>query len=341
MNNTHCLITLESLKNANAPQPGYSTQGLKALVGNKKVQMQLPFTRQQFVVELPQRQQGLSMSGYQPKLSLAINQNQFCVVDTFGTYILKPSPEAYPNLAENEHAVMTVMKRLGFDIPPFGLVRFKTTEPDAAEELAFIIKRFDRVQGHKHHQEQLDGAMAAKDKYGNVDGEQAVSYEQAGRFLIDTVDSSLAFKKDLFLRIVYAYLLANNDLHLRNFAILVPETAKNTLAPIYDYISTVPYPAVFQSGYLALPLLITEENDGELAKGFDSAYGQYIGYDFIELAKGFGLNEKLVTKMISQVVLKASLVVDTLRESHMPHEQSQAVIECFKHRLGALQVFEL
>jgi serine/threonine-protein kinase HipA len=341
MNKNRCLISLEPLKNNSQLQPGYSSQGIKSLANKKSVQMQLPFTRQEFVVELPQRHKGLSVSGYQPKLSIALTNNQFAVVDQFGTYILKPSPEAYPNLAENEHAIMTVMRRLGFNIPPFGLVRFKTTEPDAPDELAFIIKRFDREKDKKHHQEQLDAAMAAKDKYGDIDGEQSISYEQAGRFLINTVDGSLAFKKDLFLRIVYAYLLANNDLHLRNFAILIPETAKNTLAPIYDYISGVPYPAVFNSCYLALPLLITEENDGELAKGFDSAYGQYIGYDFIELGKGFGLNEKLVVKMISQVVLKAELVVDTLRESHMPHEHSQAVIQCFKHRIGLLGVLTL
>jgi serine/threonine-protein kinase HipA len=37
--------------------------------------------------------------------------------------------------------------------------------------------------------------------------------------------------------------------------------------------------------YLARPLLKTAENNNELALGFNTPYGQYIGYDFIEFAQ--------------------------------------------------------
>jgi serine/threonine-protein kinase HipA len=185
----------------------------------------------------------MSISGYQPKLSLRIVNNQFSVVDTFGTYILKPSPEEYPNLAENEHAIMSVMNKLGFDVPAFGLVPFQQPADSDKVVYAFIIKRFDRIEEEqsKVHQEQLDGAMGIEEKYGKVNGVQTVSYERVCQFLIKNIDANLQFKRELFKRVMYSYLVGNNDFHLRNFGILMPSEEKNKLTPIYDFVSMAPY----------------------------------------------------------------------------------------------------
>ena len=339
MKTQKCLITLNPLTGTKELQLGYSRRGIKYLVGGVDVQLQLPFTRKEFITEQPNRQKGMSISGYQPKLSLRVINNEFNVVDNFGTYILKPSPEEYQNLAENEHAIMTVMKRLGFDVPPFGLVTFNKEKADTDNEFAFLIKRYDRnEEDHsKIHQEQLDGSMGISEKYGKVNGIKMVSYEQVCKFLITQIDSSLAFKRDLFLRIMYAYLLGNNDLHLRNFGILMPSLEKNSLAPIYDYVSTAPYPDVFRDCHMALPLLASEENDGPLASGFNTKYGEYIGYDFIEFAKGIGLNDKTTKKLISNAYNKRDIVRSTIRESFMPDEHKDKIIQCFNCRLTYLQ----
>ncbi len=222
MNN--CRVTLIPLEDKKEYQPGFSLQGIKYLSGSANVQLQLPFTRREFVTVQPKKQRGMSISGYQPKLSLRIVNDQFTVVDTFGTYILKPSPEEYPNLAENEHAIMSVMKKLGFDVPPFGLVPFQQATDSDNLEYAFLIKRFDRNKEDqsKVHQEQLDGAMGIEEKYGKVNGVQTISYERVCQFLIENIDSNLQFKRELFKRIMYSYLLGNNDLHLRNFSIIMP-----------------------------------------------------------------------------------------------------------------------
>lgn len=337
-----CLITLELL-DKKQPQPGYSSRGIKYLTGNMTTSMELPFTRDEFVTELPGLQQGLSISGYQPKLSLAIQNKQFHVVDQMGSYILKPSPEAYPYLAENEHATMMVMKKLKFSVPEFGLVAFKKVDNADPTELAFIIKRFDRDMktGEKIHQEQLDGAMAIDDKYGHRDGKQQISYESACRFLIEQVDSSLPFKRDLFLRVIYAYLLGNNDFHLRNFGILEPQVASNSLAPVYDFVSTAPYSSTFNSCYLALPLLTREENDRVLAPGFDTQFGQYIGYDFMAFGKGIGLNERYILKLFAEIQKQADVVRDTYQISFMPPQHIEAVLKCFNTRLKLIEVVDL
>ncbi len=338
MNN--CRITLTPLDGKKEYQPGYSLQGIKYLVGKADINLQLPFTRIGFVTEQPKKQKGMSISGYQPKLSLRIVNNQFKVVETFGTYILKPSPEAYPYLAENEHAIMSVMKRLKFDVPPFGLIPFQVDPDNGKTEYAFIIKRYDRKEEDqsKVHQEQLDGAMGVNDKYGKVDGMQTVSYETVCQFLIKNIDSSLPFKRELFKRIVYAYLLGNNDLHLRNFGIIMPSEEKNKIAPIYDFVSTAPYVGTFLDCYMALPLLKIEEKDGDLAFGFNTKHGQYIGYDFIEFGKGIGLNSKLSIKIIADAVNKKNIVIDTIKSSFMSEDHQTAIIRCFNQRLNCLEV---
>lgn len=340
INMNNCRVTLVPLEGKKEYQPGYSLQGIKYLVTNKEVSLQLPFTRREFVTEQPKKQKGMSISGYQPKLSLRIVNNKFDVVDTFGTYILKPSPEVYPQLAENEHAIMSVMKNLNFEVPPFGLVPFQQKRGSDKVEYAFIIKRYDRnEEDHsKVHQEQLDGAMGVTEKYGKVNNIQTVSYETVCQFLIKNIDTSLPFKRELFERVMYAYLLGNNDLHLRNFGIIMPNAEKNKIAPIYDFVSTAPYIDAFSDCFMALPLLKTEEKDNDLAPGFNTQYGQYIGYDFIEFGKGIGLSTKLAIKIISDTVKKKDIVINTIESSFMPEEHQKVITRCFNQRLNYLEV---
>jgi len=340
MNPERCLITLNRLKESEL-KTGYSSKGIQHLLGSRDVALSLPFTRSQFIQELPERQKGMSISGYQPKLSLRLEKGELVVVSNNGTYILKPSPEEYPHLAENEHATMCVMQRLKFNVPPFGLIPFRHDE-NRRDELTFVIKRYDRL-GSDHarlHQEQLDGAMNLSDKYGRINNNKAISYEKAAKFLNASVSKSLKSKRDLFLRIVYAYVLGNNDFHLRNIGIIHPETSTPFLAPVYDFISVVPYPTAFGE-YLALPLLEREENDAGNAPGMNSDYGEYLGADFILLAEGMDIKPALARKWLSEVVSHHQLIIDTYTESHMPESQREVVLDYVARRITLLAVTEI
>ncbi|MEZ8105687.1 HipA domain-containing protein [Vibrio genomosp. F6] len=337
------LISLTLLDDSNRDQQEYKKGEIKDLLGSNKYQMRLPFTRTEFVTELPKKQKGMSISGYQPKLSLTINEeNELGVVENKALFILKPSPVEFPNLAENEHATMLVMKMLGFDIPPFGLVRFKGDESDS--ECAFIIRRYDRLgTGEKAiHQEQLDAAMNVREKYGKIkdDDEGYVSYEQACLFLIKNVDSSLLFKRDLFQRVLAAYYLGNNDLHLRNIGLLLPEKEASQLAPIYDYVSIAPYPDyIANETSLALPLLANEEGDNGNTSGYQS-HCTYTGYDFLMFAENIGIKPKLATKLIKEICGKKEVIYEIYRNSFMPEEQIDKVIQWVESRTNYLHQLE-
>lgn len=335
-----CHILLTPLVLAKEQESGYSTKGLKHLTGSGKVNPQLSFTRNEFIHELPKAQRGMSISGYQPKLQMVVRDGEFAVVEHQGEYILKPSPAEFPYLAENEHATMTLMSRLGFDVPPHGLVSFAREDNQTTPELAFVIRRFDRdIQtGAAIHQEQLDAAMNVGEKYGKTgsDGKQNVSYQQLAEFLTQHVNSNLAFKIDLFRRIAYAYLLGNNDMHLRNFGLIHPRIGEPTLSPVYDFVSVAPYPAIFSSGFMALPLLSCEEGDRELAPGFKTAYGEYLGMDFRELGLAIGLTDKLIVKLLSDLQKESRIVEAVYRDSFMPPEAIDATLRCYHQRLDRL-----
>lgn len=334
-----CHILLTQLTQAKERESGYSAKGLKQLTGSGKVNPQLGFTRNEFIHELPKAQRGMSISGYQPKLQMVVRDGEFAVVEHQGEYILKPSPAEFPHLAENEHATMRLMARLGFDVPPNGLVSF-APEVNEPRELAFVIRRFDRdIQtGAAIHQEQLDAAMNVGEKYGKTggDGKQYVSYQQLAEFLTQHVNSNLAFKIDLFRRIAYAYLLGNNDMHLRNFGLIHPRIGEPTLSPVYDFVSVAPYPAIFSSGFMALPLLSCEEGDRELSPGFKTAYGEYLGMDFRELGLAMGLTEKLIVKLLGDLQKESRIVDEVYRDSFMPVADVEATLRCYYQRLDRL-----
>lgn len=339
----YCRITLEPLHNQQELSLGYSKKGLASLAGNHNIASQLPFTREQFVHELPIKQKGMSISGFQPKLQLVISDGYFNVVDSQGDFILKPSPDEFSLLAENEHATMQVMSRLGFDVPPNGLLAFKTQSTNDKPEYAFIIKRFDRdQQGNAIHQEQLDAAMNIGEKYGKVknDGEGYVSYEQLADFIIKNINDNILVKQDIFRRIIYAYLLGNNDMHLRNFGLIHPKSGQSFLAPVYDFVSVAPYPDYFYSDYLALPLLRQEEGGHTLAPGFDSKYGEYTGSDFKLLGVSLGISERLIDNILLRQLEKEKTIVEqTYLTSFMLPKDREAVLSCYRSRLSRLQYY--
>ena len=334
-----CRILLKPLKK-NEALSGYSTEGLHYLTSNKNFNPELPFSRQEFITVKPQKQQGMSISGFQPKLQLIINDDHFDSVNQQGNYILKPSPEEYPFLAENEHATMRIMKELGFDVPENGLVSFAGEENQ--KEFAFVIKRFDRDEQQKPmHQEQLDGAMNIRDKYGKIgaDNEQYVSYERVAKFILQHTENHLAQQQEIFRRIIYAYLLGNNDLHLRNFSFIYPKNSHPKLAPIYDFVSVSPYPETFNSTLLALPLLAREEGNATLAKGFNTQYGEYIGDDFVEFGESIGLNKNvIIQKLIPEITQEKEKVERIYSQSFMPQPHIDCVLKTYLKRLALLNV---
>jgi serine/threonine-protein kinase HipA len=95
------------------------------------------------------------------KAQMAVQDGRLQLIDSGGEFIVKPSPEEYPFVAENEHATLTLMSKVGFPVPPCGLIKLKDGH------LVFAIRRYDRDldEGSKLHQEDAMQALGVS----NVD----------------------------------------------------------------------------------------------------------------------------------------------------------------------------
>ena len=125
----------------------YSDKGLKQLHPKLTSLNDLPYTAKEQRIESWKRATKMSIQGYQAKLSarLRISDSCFHVVDTKGTYILKPQSNTYDQLPENEDLTMKMAEIVGIEKPISGMVFSKD------RSLTYFIKRFDRYSRNKKY----------------------------------------------------------------------------------------------------------------------------------------------------------------------------------------------
>ena len=168
----------------------------------------------------------LSISGVQPKLSVKFDRRSGELVPAAegGEYILKPQPQAFPHLPENEQCCMDIAQALGVDVPQHCLL------PLTDGNFAYVVKRFDRHGAEKIHQEDFSQVLG-RDKY---DG----SVEQVGRTLKEASSVPGLDVQLFFERVVLNFLLGNGDAHLKNYSINYHEDRRIRLSPAYDLVSS-------------------------------------------------------------------------------------------------------
>ncbi len=207
----------------------YSEKGLKLLSPVLKDLAMLDFSAEELRTEAMMRASKMSIQGVQPKLSAILNikAGQFEITDKNGRYILKPQHHIFPELPQNEDLTMHLAAIVGIDTPLHGLVYANDSS------LTYFIKRFDR-KGQKDKLAVEDFAqlagMSRDTKYG-------YSMEK----LVTLLDNFCTFpaieKAKLFKRVIFNYLIGNEDMHLKNYSVIVRD-GKVELAPAYDLLNS-------------------------------------------------------------------------------------------------------
>ena len=231
-----CLISLKPLTKSDK-YLHYRDKAFVNLFGSLKVNPVLPFSVSEFKQESVVRVKGMSISGVQKKASLAIDENnRFEIVTKGGQYILKPSPDEFPFASENEHAAMLISQLLGIKTALCGLVCFEEGEK------AYITKRYDRHEASMpSHQEDMAQLLGLKpgDKYER-------SYEEVGLMLDRVTGGKKAVLLDFLKRVIYAYLIGNDDFHLKNISVERLEGNRglhyDKLTPNYDVLFVQSFP---------------------------------------------------------------------------------------------------
>jgi len=220
----NCPITYETLMG----EENYSSKGLKLLSTVLTELRTLPFTQKMLQIEARKRADKMSIQGVQPKISARLNATQQCfeLVDTQGTFILKPQSQDYQQAPENEDLSMRLAKEAGIVTPLHGLVYAQDNA------MVYFIKRFDRVKKQK---------IAVED-FAQLSGmSRDTKYNYSMEKLIKIIDRYTTFPKiekaEIFLRIMVNFIIGNEDMHLKNYS-LITHHNKITLAPAYDFINS-------------------------------------------------------------------------------------------------------
>jgi serine/threonine-protein kinase HipA len=175
----------------------------------------------------------ITVPGAQPKLSLGWikkelrngHQGRLTIMDALeGQYILKPQNAAYAQMPENEHLSMKLAALFKLDIVPVNMIRL------ASGELCFITKRIDRnSDGTKNHMIDFLQILELTDKYmGNT--------ETLGKTIGELSANTLLDKLRFFEAAVFNYVIGNNDMHLKNYSMLLTDIGW-VLAPFYDLLN--------------------------------------------------------------------------------------------------------
>lgn len=242
----------------------------------------------------------VSISGVQPKLFVGLDRKKNALITREdGEYILKPQTATFPDVPQNEHCCMNMAGELGIDVPMHCLLPLKD------QSLAYVVKRFDRNKDEKIHQEDFYQILEAKDKYiGSV--------EQIGRKLreissIPGLDVQLFFE-----RVVFNFLIANGDAHLKNYSIYYPG-GQIRLTPVYDLVCSR---LVIQDRDSAL--MINGRDDKLGRKDFD-VLAEYLKIPVKVRYDRFIGQEKLMQEMVRTCGLddqKKGRFIDIIRERY-------------------------
>lgn len=207
----------------------YSIQGLKLLSPKLKTLNVFDYSALEQLQQAAQMADKISIQGVQPKLSaiLNISQSRFELVDIFGTYILKPQQLQYPELPENESISMKMAALSTIEIPVCGLIYSKD------KSFSYFCKRFDRINKNEKllTEDFAQLAMITRE----------LKYDYTMEKLVKIIDQfctfSLIEKRKLFKRVIFNFIIGNEDMHLKNYS-LITRNRKIELSPAYDLVNT-------------------------------------------------------------------------------------------------------
>lgn len=207
----------------------YSEKGLKLLSPSLKRLDLLNFTAEELRVEAMQRASKMSIQGVQPKLSAILNikDGLFEIVDKGGKFILKPQHYIFPELPQNEDLTMRLAASIGIEVPLHGLIYSKDNS------LTYFIKRFDR-KGQKD--------KIAVEDFAQLSGmSRDTKYNYSMEKLVKLIDDYCTFpsieKAKLFNLVLFNFLVGNEDMHLKNYSIII-SNGKVELSPAYDLLNS-------------------------------------------------------------------------------------------------------
>lgn len=263
---------------------------------------------------------GYTVPGVQKKLSLHLfsekNRPKLTLVGYPTGYILKPQVAEFEALPEAEHLVMSMADIVGISTAPHALIMGNGGP-------AYITKRIAGVFQRDHLQMlamedfcQLDLRLT-QDKYRS-------SYERCAKII-----ENYSFRRDLdmtelYLRLVFSFVVGNSDLHLKNFSLIETEegSGKYLLSPAYDL----------------LPInVIMHEDKEQFALTMNGKKMNLHRKDFLVFADKCGISRNSAEKMIAIMISKKEKFIRMCDDSFMPEHLKEDLTKLIEERIMVIE----
>lgn len=263
---------------------------------------------------------GYTVPGVQKKLSLHLfseqKKSRLTLVNYPTGYILKPQVAEFEALPEAEQLIMCMADTVGIATVPHALIKDK-------QNYAYITKRIDRIFGRNNVQMlamedfcQLDLRLT-QDKYKG-------SYERCSKVIEKYSNRKGLDMTELYLRIVFSYIVGNSDMHLKNFSLIETDEGSGIyyLSPAYDL----------------LPVnVIMPEDKEELALTLNGKKTNIRRKDFLVYADKCGISQVSAEKMIARLVARKDELITMCNESLIPKHLKELFAQLIEKRINVLE----
>lgn len=321
-------------------QPGfttYSPAAQQALFGSrsKKVSHILPFGPPGKSNELThtynEKRKRISISGVQEKYSLRLDKNTLFLTDMNGTHILKPVPterlERITDLPANEHLSMQLARQVfGIKTAACGMIFFDDGSP------AYITRRFDyKPDGSGKYQiEDFTTLLAKTPENEGHNFKYNASYLDITKQIQRYVAAAPVVLLDFFRLLVFNYLIANGDAHLKNFSLMETAQGDYLLSPAYDLLCTALH---IDDSPLALHGGLYEGDHDE--KSY-SDFGTYTRTSFLVFAERAGIHPGLAGAVVDEITQGVPQAVSLVERSFLSEGAKRKYIATLRDRRKCL-----
>ena len=263
--------------------------------------------------------QGFTVTGVQKKLSLRLSCDadaRLTIVDYPTGYILKPQIQEYDSLPEFEDLAMRLAEIAGIKTVPHAMISM-------SGEYAYITKRIDRdirddvVSLYAMEDFCQLSERSTQDKYKG-------SYENCGRVIRRFSIRPGLDLSELFLRVVFSFIIGNSDMHLKNFSLRETEPAsrKYCLSGAYDM----------------LPVsIILPEDPEQVALTLNGKKRNIRRKDFVEFAENCGVNAKSADAMMKKLCSLKDDFLLQCDQSYLSDDLKQKMKDLISKRIDRIQ----
>ena len=311
----------------------YSPAAVKSLFAGIKVSHQTDFTisDEDTIRELNKNVGKLSLSGVQEKYSAIIKDATVILTPQGqqGTYIIKPAPtdrriRNRKQLPANENLTMQIARQVyKINTAENGMLFFSDGEA------AYLTKRFDFLpDGRKLAQEDFASLIGKNETSDGTDYKYTGTYEDIANKIKQYVKTWQIETARFFTLVLFNYLFANDDAHLKNFSLQQTVDGDYILTPAYDLLNTS---------------LHVDESDFALQGGLSDRIeksdiyeqkGHPCQTDFIRFGLQAGLPVGIINKAISPFLTEQPKVRELITNSFLDEKLKRMYWSSYVERLN-------